>query len=238
MHKHYIFHLLPEASIEDALAELCFIANPYYIEDAETGITTIGGWSNTSLPKNFKHVVFDHLADDAIDWTAQWEAFAPSYYDGLVHVELAANIPPLLLKPGAGFGDLSHPTTRLMLAMMASHAHKTTAIDIGCGSGILSLAAVILGADQAIGIDIDDQALAHARQNAELNHLTSQAHFTHKLNDLPQGSLLILMNMISSEQQQAWQACSFLHHHPATIITSGIPQAERDHYLAFATQWG
>ncbi len=231
MNSHFVFHLKSTSSLEKALEELHFIRHLYCVEDAESGMTLLGGWSSNPLPYELNHVVFSHLAEDDIDWTAQWEQHAPSYRNGLVHIELLPPALELLLQPGAGFGDLSHPTTRLMLAIIPSYASNSSTIDIGCGSGVLSLAAIRYGAECAIGIDIDAAAIQHAQKNAELNHLSSRVLFTDTLTHPPSGPLLILMNMISSEQEVAWSACSILHDRPATIITSGIPLNERDHYL-------
>jgi ribosomal protein L11 methyltransferase len=175
-----------------------------------------------------------------VDWQAQWAQFAPNFCEGLAHIDLTPyGGPPLLLQPGAGFGDFSHPTTRLSLALLAPLAKQSdTLIDIGCGSGILSLAAVLLGVRQAIGIDIEESALHHSRENARLNYLEQKTTFT-----TAQGfrrpkakQTLIVMNMISSEQQIAWTSLPPLHDLPATILTSGILATERSHYLHLTTQ--
>lgn len=74
------------------------------------------------------------------------------------------------LDPGLAFGTGSHPTTRLMLCWLdgATLTGKTV-IDFGCGSGILGIAALKLGATQVIGIDHDEQALLASRENAANN---------------------------------------------------------------------
>ncbi len=80
----------------------------------------------------------------------------------------------LLLKPGPGFGDLSHPTTSLMLKLMKLNLASMQAgavLDVGSGSGILALAASLLGSGDVAGIDIDREANRHARKNARLNCL-------------------------------------------------------------------
>ena len=81
---------------------------------------------------------------------------------------------PFRLKPGGGFGDLSHPTTRLMLRMLAQIVAKQDVIDIGCGSGILSLAAAALGSPKVYGIDIEQEAVEHSRNNAIFNNLSEK----------------------------------------------------------------
>jgi ribosomal protein L11 methyltransferase len=76
------------------------------------------------------------------------------------------------LDPGAAFGTGSHPTTRLCLQWLEERRHELAGkqiLDYGCGSGILGIAALKLGAASAVGIDIDEHALLAAQQNAEAN---------------------------------------------------------------------
>lgn len=74
------------------------------------------------------------------------------------------------LDPGLAFGTGTHPTTALCLEWLASHSMQNArVVDFGCGSGILAIAALLLGAEHAIGIDIDPQALTASHNNALLN---------------------------------------------------------------------
>ncbi len=177
-----------------------------------------------------------------IDWENQWALHAGNFKDGFMHLDLQsyeiANC-QILLKPGPGFGDLSHPTTRLVLQLMGKYAHGFPVIDVGCGSGILTLAAVAMQAPQAIGIDIDPEALMHSQMNAELNQFDASCKFY-----LPQdfqlphmtSPFVIVMNMISSEQKEAWRALTSLHCVQGYCLTSGIPQEEREVYLQEALE--
>jgi len=74
----------------------------------------------------------------------------------------------LSIDPGRSFGSGSHPTTRMCLAELEQLVHVGDSVaDIGCGSGVLSVAAVCLGAANAVGVDIDEEAIAVSRNNAE-----------------------------------------------------------------------
>jgi ribosomal protein L11 methyltransferase len=76
------------------------------------------------------------------------------------------------LDPGAAFGTGSHPTTRLCLQWLEQHlpsARQTTLLDYGCGSGVLAIAGVKLGAGKTMGVDIDSQAIEAACYNARQN---------------------------------------------------------------------
>ncbi|HEY9829926.1 MAG TPA: 50S ribosomal protein L11 methyltransferase, partial [Stenomitos sp.] len=84
----------------------------------------------------------------------------------------------LRLDPGAAFGTGTHPTTQLCLEaleMRLGDGNSELVIgDIGCGSGILSIGAVLLGAKKVYGVDLDPLAVGAARSNRELNQISAQ----------------------------------------------------------------
>jgi ribosomal protein L11 methyltransferase len=80
------------------------------------------------------------------------------------------------IDPGMAFGTGTHPTTQLCLELMEDETLKVSetfrvfdVIDVGCGSGILSIAAIKLGAAVALGVDIDEESVRNARENADVN---------------------------------------------------------------------
>lgn len=74
------------------------------------------------------------------------------------------------IEPGLAFGSGSHPTTRLCLEILEKYIDESsTVLDIGCGSGILSIASLLLGARSAFGVDIDPIAVKTAKENALQN---------------------------------------------------------------------
>ncbi|RPI33603.1 MAG: 50S ribosomal protein L11 methyltransferase [Chloroflexota bacterium] len=80
---------------------------------------------------------------------------------------------PIRLEPGMAFGTGAHPTTQLCLELIEDYL-RDSVIDVGCGSGILSIAALKLGAAHALGVDIDSQAIPIALQNATLNEVAGR----------------------------------------------------------------
>ena len=81
----------------------------------------------------------------------------------------------LNLDPGLAFGTGTHETTRLVLQVIEKYAGKgKTFLDIGCGSGILAVAGLLLGCDSAVGVDIDEMAVKTAGENAQLNGVSDR----------------------------------------------------------------
>lgn len=167
-----------------------------------------------------------------IDWNEQWELHAPNFRGDCAHIELPQGR-LLRLKAGPGFGDCSHPTTRLMLSMMKEAVSNKTVIDLGCGSGVLALSAALLGAREVYGIDICEEALAHARENARLNAL-EYVQFGSK----SKCGEVLLFNMISSEQRIAWEQHPYIHGFEGIAIVSGILVEQREKYLLEAEARG
>src|SRR5215210_2501284 len=81
---------------------------------------------------------------------------------------------PIKIDPGMAFGTGTHPTTQLCLELMEREfiiRHPSRVIDVGCGSGILSIAAVKLGAEKVLGVDIDAGSVKNSRENAATNRV-------------------------------------------------------------------
>lgn len=90
----------------------------------------------------------------------------------------------LVLDPGLAFGTGSHPTTRLCLEWLCANIRGgENVLDYGCGSGILGIAAARLGADPVMGVDIDDNALIAARDNANNNQVSMALRHTREALD-------------------------------------------------------
>ncbi|MDG6324421.1 50S ribosomal protein L11 methyltransferase [Glaesserella parasuis] len=111
------------------------------------------------------------------DWEREWmDNFHPMQFGKRLWIcpswrEIPdPNAVNVMLDPGLAFGTGTHPTTALCLAWLDSlDLTDKTVIDFGCGSGILAIAALKLGAKKAIGIDIDPQAILASQNNAEVN---------------------------------------------------------------------
>lgn len=182
-----------------------------------------------------------------IDWNAQWAAHGMGYADGLLHINLADFAADqrggiVKLQPGPGFGDLSHPTTRLVLRLANKRVAGQHVIDVGCGSGILSFAAAAWGAASVTGIDIDRDAIEHAKENGLLIEQSPKVAFMTPeeciSQALPGNPLVILMNMIQSEQVVAWESLKPIHPHVHWAITSGVMVEEKESYFKLCANRG
>ena len=81
---------------------------------------------------------------------------------------------PIKIDPGMAFGTGTHPTTQLVLDLMEDmiiERAPSTLIDVGCGSGILSIAALKLGVERALGVDIESASVESSRENADVNEI-------------------------------------------------------------------
>lgn len=108
--------------------------------------------------------------------------------------------PSLYIDPGMAFGTGSHATTALCLdALTQVLKPGQNVIDYGCGSGILGLSALMLGAQKAYGVDIDETALSCAAQNAELNGIAVPEAFDIRHCDaqMPPNCPIVLANILA-----------------------------------------
>ncbi|MDE3737449.1 50S ribosomal protein L11 methyltransferase [Pseudomonas resinovorans] len=118
------------------------------------------------------------------DWERTWmDNFQPMRFGRRLWIVPSWHEAPepgavnLLLDPGLAFGTGTHPTTALCLEWLDDQKLEgCEVLDFGCGSGILAIAALLLGARQAVGTDIDPQALEASRDNASRNGI-DPAHF-------------------------------------------------------------
>ncbi|EMJ3469166.1 50S ribosomal protein L11 methyltransferase [Vibrio harveyi] len=150
-----------------------------YDAEADTNFIITQIKASGMLTDDFAYKV-EQLEDK--DWEREWmENFHPMKFGERLWIcpswrEIpepdAVNV---MLDPGLAFGTGTHPTTALCLEWLEGlNLSGKTVIDFGCGSGILAIAAIKLGAEKVIGIDIDPQALQASRDNAERNGVADQ----------------------------------------------------------------
>jgi ribosomal protein L11 methyltransferase len=132
----------------------------------------------------------------------------------------------LMLDPGLAFGTGSHPTTALCLEWLdGTNLADKTVIDYGCGSGILALAALKLGASRTYGVDIDAQALLATQNNAKKNRIHEQqltVHFPEDLSAETPKADVLLANILLKPLLELNDRFLSLLNPTGELIVSGI----------------
>ncbi|MBU9851287.1 50S ribosomal protein L11 methyltransferase [Rahnella aceris] len=149
--------------------------------DAETDMEEVVAMLENEplLGKGFVHKI-EQLEDK--DWEREWmDNFHPMRFGERLWICPSwrdvpdPNAVNVMLDPGLAFGTGTHPTTAMCLQWLDSlDLTDKTVIDFGCGSGILAIAALKLGAKHVVGIDIDPQAIQASRDNAERNGVSER----------------------------------------------------------------
>jgi ribosomal protein L11 methyltransferase len=113
-------------------------------------------------------------------WEERWRAFHQPVEIGPLWVGPPWQSPPdglvaVVIEPGRAFGTGAHPTTRLCLELILDQ-QRGSLLDLGCGSGVLAIAAAALGFAPVVGVDLDPVAVEVARTNARLNATEVELH--------------------------------------------------------------
>ncbi len=147
------------------------------------------------------------------------------------------------LDPGLAFGTGSHPTTALCLDWLAnSGCSSDTVLDFGCGSGILSVAALALGAKRVLAVDLDEQALRATHANARKNHVAERLDITRpealKCNRNGDRKFdRIVANILSNTLIERATELQNFSHTGTRIALSGILSHQKESVMAAYGPW-
>jgi ribosomal protein L11 methyltransferase len=165
----------------------------FYIEDTIDGIELLDNILDEIREYPIESIEISGVSDE--DWKHKWKEYfkpariskkfvvKPSWEEyEKIEGDLVINI-----DPGMAFGTGTHPTTSLCIKLMEEYLDENheTVLDIGCGSGVLTIAAALLGAKKILAVDIDDDAIAVSKANVKNNGLA--AEITIKKGDLIKG---------------------------------------------------
>ena len=183
------------------------------------------------------------IVDDA-DWKDKWkENFKPSHITDKVVVKPSwedydAKAGELVIEidPGMAFGTGTHETTRLCMALMQHYLMQAPegnkrVLDVGCGSGILSIGAALLGASEITGVEIEPDAVEVAKENVRMNGLEDRIRICQ--GDLTEGldleaDILVANLMADLVERLAGSCAEHLAEH-GVFISSGILIEKREH---------
>lgn len=174
------------------------------------------------------------------DWVRAWmDEFKPMQFGEKLWVVPSTFEPPhedaanILLDPGLAFGTGTHPTTSMCLEWLdANPPLDKEIIDFGCGSGILAIGAILLGAKHAEAIDLDPQALIATRDNAEKNNVADRIK-TYLPNQFSNTTTsLLLANILASPLIELASYFAELTESRGQIVLSGILAEQAEAVLA------
>ncbi len=153
------------------------------------------------------------------------------------HTASDPNAINIVLDPGLAFGTGSHPTTRLCLRWLDQNLQGgESVLDYGCGSGILAIAALKLGAARAVGIDVDKQAVIASRDNATANQANNVKFYLP--DDAPQGSFdLVVANILTNPLRLLAPLLASATRQGGQIVLSGILKAQAQDVMEIYQPW-
>lgn len=132
---------------------------------------------------------FDVEAQDVPEgWEDAWRQFhrgvaVGRFWVGPPWLEAPAGAEPIVIDPGRAFGTGAHPTTRLTLELLQG-LEPGSLLDLGCGSGVLAIAAAKLGFAPVVAVDVDEIAVEVTRANARINRVVVDSHRADALRDV------------------------------------------------------
>ena len=175
------------------------------------------------------------------DWERSWmDNFQPMRFGRRLWIVPSWHAAPepdavnLLLDPGLAFGTGTHPTTALCLQWLDGKALEgCSVLDFGCGSGILAIAALLLGAERAVGTDIDPQALEASRDNASRNGIDPARFPLYLPQDLPDEQAdVVVANILAGPLVQLAPQITARVKHGGRLALSGILAEQADEVRA------
>ncbi len=176
------------------------------------------------------------------DWAARSQASLKAVHAGRFIVAPPWDLPAegvdatvIVIEPSMGFGTGHHATTRMCLRLLSEiDVTDATVLDLGTGSGVLSMAAALMGARSVVGIDIDQDAIDSAETSARMNTLPDTITFQvlDFRNDPPKPAELVLANLTGGMLTSSATAIAALVRPGGQLILSGFDHTEVDRVLA------
>lgn len=207
-------------------------------DDAQADPATLGATLAAVLGVDAARVAQAPVAERA--WEREWlKDFHPMRFGERLwirpsHARVdAPGAVVVTLDPGLAFGTGTHPTTRLCLEWLdANLAPGCRAIDFGCGSGVLAVAAARLGARQVAAHDIDPQALLATGENAAANDVGARIAVHADAADLEPGADLVLANILSGPLVQLAPRLAGLLAPGGALVLAGLLDEQAEEVMA------
>lgn len=200
--------------------------------------------NNSEMQASIDSLSIEILEDK--DWERQWmKSYKPMQFGNRLWVCPSwcdvpdPNAVNLMLDPGLAFGTGTHPTTELCLRWLDSIDVKDQEItDYGCGSGILGIAALLLGAKSVLAVDIDSQALQATQTNLSRNNLAPTRLSTYLPENAPQRETQILVaNILSGPLVELAPLIAQRVSHKGLIALSGLLAEQQQEIINAYSPW-
>jgi ribosomal protein L11 methyltransferase len=170
----------------------------------------------------------------AQDWAERWRSFHRPVEVGPVWIGPPWIDPPpdaiaVVIEPGRAFGTGAHPTTRLTIELLLA-LERGSLLDIGCGSGVVAVAAAKLGFEPVLALDVDPVAVETTRANAAANHVAVETEVRDAvaaLGGMPSAAVAVANIAVDAVVSLAE------HVRSERLISSGYLIAEEPHLLGF-----
>jgi len=191
----------------------------------------------SAILKQYRFIDANEIAVDQLEdknWEREWmKDFHPMKFGKRLwicpswHDIPDINAVNIKLDPGLAFGTGTHPTTRLCLQWLDSvDLVDKVLVDFGCGSGILAIAALKLGAKEVIGIDIDPQALIASKDNAQRNGVEDRLSLYLPQNQPNLEADIVIANILSAPLKELSDTISNYCKNAGMLVMSGILQEQ------------
>ena len=217
------------ADVEESLRKLKLVElgfDPGTLE-IQTAVVNEQDWEN-EWKKYFK----PQRVSDFVVIKPTWEEYSPEKDDIVIEID-----------PGMAFGTGAHETTRMCIAMLEEYLENgASVLDIGCGSGILSVAAALLGAGSVLALDLDSVAVEVAEKNVRLNNAESKVSVIRSdiVSEVPAGKKfdVVVANIIADVIIRLNDSILKYIKKPGIYICSGIIAERLDEVLASLNKHG
>lgn len=210
--KTYVEDATMASLIEDIkvrIAELTEFGIDYGLGEIETVEVFESDWAN-----EWKKYYKPTRIGERIVIKPSWEAYEPEPQDLIIEID-----------PGGAFGSGTHETTSMCIEQLDKRVKPNTVVyDIGCGSGILAIAAAKLGAKEVIAVDLDQAAVETSAENVKLNHVVEQVDVRHgNLMEVVKGKAdIVVANIIADVICFLATSIHEFLHEDSVFIASGI----------------
>jgi ribosomal protein L11 methyltransferase len=182
------------------------------------------------------------------DWDERWKRF---YFPVLVAGKLYVRPPwerpaerggvrEVVIDPGGAFGTGTHPTTRMCLELLleAGNGRGRSFCDLGCGSGVLAIAAAKLGFEPVLGIDADRAAIEESKRNARANFVDIELRHTDLRNETAPVADVVVANLTTKLLEAIARGWSTAGRRPGAAIVSGFLRGDAPRLADFLLKAG